>query len=353
LLKVTEQHNSNRIRLLDLGSVAAGQTQAVYHALAEMMQVDSPDTIIICRPRSPYLCLGYHQVYNDTLDRVECERRRLPVFRRRVGGGVTYLDANQLFYQCVFHHTRTPFIARDIYAVMLAAPVATLRRLGLQAELRAINEIEASGRRIAGIGGGRIGEASVVVGNLLFDFDYDIMTQVWRVPSTSFRDLAATALRDRVTTLRRLLGPVPVAEVESILGEEFAKVFNRPLESGTLTEAETRYSREVAKRLKSPEYLNLHHENGGTNLFRPLKIAAGVYIHAAEADINGYRVQASFRVRDGVIEASRLDSSPTRCWDAVEVALGGVMFQGWQQHLESNWAMFDKQEVIPCENISL
>lgn len=347
-----KKRNSDKIRLLNLGSVSAGQTQAVYHALAELMRVDAPDTIIICRPRSPYLCLGYHQVYNDTLDRTACERRKLPVYRRRVGGGVTYLDANQLFYQCVFHHTRTPFIARDIYAVMLAAPVATLHRLGLPAELRAINEIEASGRRIAGIGGGRIGEASVVVGNLLFDFDYDIMTQVWHAPWASFRDLAATALRDRVTTLRQLLGRLSVDEVEAILKEEFAKAFDRPLEPGVLTGAEIRYARDVAGRLKSSEYLNLHQENGEPILFRPLKIAAGVYIHAAEADINGYKMQASFRVRDGLIETCRLESSPARCWAAVEIALRGVRFRIWQQHLESKWAMFHKQEVSPCENIS-
>ena len=41
-------------------------------------------------------------------------------------------------------------------------------------------ELEVAGRRIAGVGGGRIGEAAVVVGNLLLDFDYQTMAQVWR-----------------------------------------------------------------------------------------------------------------------------------------------------------------------------
>lgn len=191
----------NNIRLLNLGPTASWRTQAVYHATAELMTADSPDTIIFCQPLTPYLCLGYHQVYDAVLDRTECERHNLPVVRRRVGGGATYLDANQLFYQCVFHHSRVPVVAKDIYALMLAGPVATLRRLGLNAELRAVNEIEVDDKRIAGIGGGRIGEAAVVVGNLLFDFNYHAMSQVWRVPDESFRELASTALRQRITTI--------------------------------------------------------------------------------------------------------------------------------------------------------
>ena len=241
----------NAIRLLNLGPTAAWRTQAVYHATAEMMTADSQDTIIICQPLTPYLCLGYHQVYDSVLDQAECERRNIPVVRRRVGGGVTYLDANQLFYQCVFHHTRVPAISKDIFALMLAAPVATLGRLGLNARLRAINEIEVDGKRIAGIGGGRIGEASVVVGNLLFDFDYSSLPQVWRAPWQSFRDLASAALRERITTIWRETGPVTVEAVQWILLDEFAKVLGRPIERGTPSQAETRYSKEVAERITS------------------------------------------------------------------------------------------------------
>ncbi len=319
------------IRLLNLGLVDSWQSQAIYHALAKQMNVDSPDTIIICRPRSPYLCLGYHQLYEATLDRTECERRKLPVFRRRVGGGVTYLDSAQLFYQCIFHHTRAPFMAQDIYALMLAAPVATLRRLGLQAELRAVNEIEANGRRIAGIGGGRIGEACVVVGNLLFDFDYETMSQVWQAPWPSFRRLAALALRDRVATLRQLLGPIAVDAVEPTLQEEFTKTFNRPFELGTLTEAEMHYACEVAEQLASSEYLNLHQEEGQATITRPLKIAAGVFIHPDQTEIDGYKIQASFRVHNEVIEAACLESEPSRRWNDIEAELPGTPLKAWQQ----------------------
>lgn len=327
----------NTIRLLNLGPTAAWRTQAVYHAIAEMMTVDSPDTIIICQPLSPYLCLGYHQVYDAVLDRAECERRGLPVVRRRVGGGATYLDVNQLFYQCVFHHTRVPAVAADIYALTLAAPVATLRHLRLNAELRAVNEIEVDGKRIAGVGGGRIGEACVVVGNLLFDFDYNTMAEVWRVPWQSFRDLASAALREHITTIWRETGPVAVEAVQWLLLDKFAEALGRPIERGTPKQAETRRSRQIAERIASAEYLALHRDansdNGQVAPMKSLKIAAGVHIRAAEVRHRDYTIRASFRTRDKLIEAARLESEPGRDWARIETKLQGVPFERWQDYL--------------------
>ena len=335
---MTEKDQLKPIRLLNLGCLTAWQTQAIYHALAEMMTADSPDTLIICRPQTPYLCLGYHQPFETTFDRAECERRGLPVYRRRVGGGATYLDANQLFYQCVFHHRRVPVKADDIYAMMLAAPVATLCRLGLRGTLREVNEVEANGRRIAGIGGGRIGQACVVVGNLLFDFAYQAMAQVWHAPWPTFRQMAATALADQVTTLRQLLGSISIETVQEILLAEFAAAFERRLERrlkpGCLTEAEIDHAKTVGERLASAEYLHLHHDPHQAALVRPLKIAAGLFVHAVQAEVGGQPVRATFRVRDEMIEQVRLESGPPGRWADIEARLSGQPFRTWQQQLD-------------------
>lgn len=355
------------VRLLPLGPTHWLNTQSVYHALAEAMTADSPDTIILAQPLQPYLCLGYHQELEAVLDRAACAAMGLPIVRRRVGGGATYLDVNQLFYQCIFHHSRVPAMVNEVYARLLAAPAATLRRLGLNAELRGENEIEIlpkeqlpanclrrsgeadsttrsrrtrpirfsafdpleasrrapqTGKRIAGVGGGRIGEAAVVVGNLLFDFDYGAMTRAWRAPSASFRRLAAEALRERVTTLwAELPRPVSPGEVQAILVEEFARALGRPVEWGKMTEDEERRTTEWGRRLASPDWLALH-ANGGRPM-NALKISRGVFIRAAEGAVDGYRVRAAFQVRDDVIEQAALESEPEREWGDVEAQLRG------------------------------
>jgi len=323
----------NPIRLLNLGLVPPLQTQSIYHALAENMTCDSQDVIIVCRPSAPYLCLGYHQVFENTFDAEECERRGLPVLRRRLGGGATYLDENQLFYQCIFHHTRMPAMLKDIYALTLGAPVATLKRLGLNAELRDTNEIEVDGKRIAGTGGGRIGEACVVVGNLLFDFDFEAMIAVWRTPSSSFRWLAEQALRQQLVTLNQLMLMTSLDEITGMLFDDFSNAFNRSLQLDTLTAEEIESTNEVAQELISEEFLALHKERENLDPMRSLKISARAFIHAGETRVNDCEVRGSFWVSQDVIQIAKLESEPIYEWQFVEEKLNGVPFKEWQEQI--------------------
>jgi lipoate-protein ligase A len=318
------------IRLLALGPTHWLRTQAIYHALAETMTEETPDTIILTRPDQPYLCIGYHQELASVLDPVACDQRGLPIVRRRVGGGATYLDRDQLFYQCIFHRTRAPARANDVYATLLAAPVSVLHNLGLDAELRGVNEIELGGKRIAGIGGGWIGESVVVVGNLLFDFDYETMASVWRAPSDSFRHLAYEAMHDRITTLSASLprSHTTPDEVQSVLVTEYARTLGRPLERGELTGAELSKVSELEARLVSDEWLGLH--TNGAQPMTMLKISRGVFIHAAQNKINGFSMRASFRVRDGKIERAALESEPESTWADVEDKLRGMSVENWE-----------------------
>lgn len=325
----------NSVRLLDLGLAPWLRTQSVYHALAETMSADSPDTIVLARPDRAYLCVGYHQELASVLDLEACERMGLTVVRRRVGGGATYLDSNQLFYQCIFHHSRVPATVTQVYARLLSGPVGTLRALGVNAELVGENEIEVRGRRIAGIGGGRIGEAAVVVGNLLFDFDYDRMSRAWRAPSEPFRRLAAAALRERVTTLRAEAGEVPSMDAAaSLLIAEFERALGRPLVRGDLSAREERAAARFEARLVSRKWLGLH-ANGGKPM-TSLKVSRAAFVHAVEAERHGVRIRGALESRDGRICRALLESDPARDWAGAEARLIGQPVTEWTAAISAN-----------------
>ncbi|MEW6083037.1 MAG: hypothetical protein AB1607_00425 [Chloroflexota bacterium] len=323
------------IRLLNLGLIPPLQTQAVYHALAERISADEQDAIILCRPNAPYLCLGYHQPFDSVFDAEECRRRRLPVLRRRLGGGATYLDENQVFYQCVFHHSRMPAMLKDIYRAALSAPVNALKRLGLNAELREVNEIEVNGRRIAGTGGGRIDEACVVVGNLLFDFDFEAMTSVWKTPSASFRALAEKALRERLVTLNQLGVTTSRKTIEEMLVEEFSKSFGREIKMDSLTAEELEHVQMMEKELISREFLLLH--KGQSESIRPLKISARAYVYADEMQLDGFKLNGSFLVSQNVIQEAILESEPASNWSFLQEQLRGASFQKWQEKVHAHF----------------
>ena len=293
------------VRLLVLGAVPWIRTQALYHALAKLMTEDTPDTLLLMRPQEPYVCIGYHQSLSAVIDRDACRAAGLPIVRRRVGGGATYLDSHQQFYQCIFHHKRLPDRVSEVYAQLLRAPVAVLQKLGLQAELRDGNEIEVDGRRIAGVGGGRIGEAVVVVGNILLDFDYEMMARIWRVPSEDFRRLAYEAMQRRITTLWSSLSqpasPISADEVQAHLAAAYSLALHRPVVPGSLTNAERAKTAEMEAQLVSEEWLHLHAQETDEPM-QHLKISLDAFVHAGEARLNGMLIDGIFFARHGMIE---------------------------------------------------
>lgn len=290
---------SGPVRLLDLGAVPPLRSQALYHGLAEAMDADSPDTIAILRPASPYFCVGYHQAPGAELDLAWCRENGYPVIQRRIGGGTVFLDSNQLFYQCIFHRSRAPFDVTSIYRRFLTPPVRALQALGLPAALEAVNEIEVGGRRIAGTGGGQIGEAVVVVGNLLFDFPADVMARAWRVPSPEFRRLAEDGLRRHLATLCGTLGQRPSEEqIRRRLVRAYEESLGRSLVPGRLTRLE-----EAAVRREERKLARLDEAGHGAGRRRArLKVTHRVWVHEWTARVGEEPARVTARVADGRIE---------------------------------------------------
>ncbi|MBT3497018.1 MAG: lipoate--protein ligase family protein [Candidatus Marinimicrobia bacterium] len=297
------------IRLIHMGRIPGWQTQAVYHTVAELMTEDTPDTIIISQPSDPYVCLGYHQKLSEIFDRKACEEKEIPILRRKVGGGGTYLDSSQLFYQCVFHKSRVPANSDKIYEMMLTPVVNTLKHFfDVKAELVGSHEVEMNGKRVAGIGGGQMGEASIVVGNILFDFDFDTMASVWNVPNEAFRELAKEAMKDHIITLDDIGSMVKMDKLADQLIIEYESHLNCKLNPGGMTITEIERAGQVGAVLRSESFLNSMDEEIGSSKRKPLKIARNVFIHYEEIELSGEKIVGSFRVENGLIHSVKLDN---------------------------------------------
>lgn len=222
---------------------------------------------------------------------------------------------------------------KDIYSFALAAPVNTLRGLGLNVELRETNEIEVDGKRISGIGGGRIGDATVVVGNILFDFNYEAMTAVWRTPSPSFQQLAQKALHQQIVTMKDLAPHVSMDQVTDLLVSAFSECMGRELVPGELTSEEWRAAEEEARQLTSPDQLALHKTDPTVEPIHMLKISARAFIRYDEVQMDDYHIRGNFWLSEGIILAAILQSDPDQKWDSVEQSLSGTPFHGWKELL--------------------
>ena len=314
-----------------MGRIPGWQTQAVYHTVAELMTEETPDTIIISQPSDTYVCLGYHQKLDHVFDQKVCVEKEIPILRRKVGGGGTYLDSNQLFYQCVFHQNRVPTDSKKVYEQMLTPMVNTLKHFfDVKAEIKGSHEVEINGKRIAGIGGGQIGDASIVVGNILFDFDFDTMASMWSVPNEQFREMANQAMKDHIITLDDIGSVVPMDKVANQLIEEYETYFNRKLNPGGMTIDEIERAGEMGAYLRSDSFLNYMDDENSTSRRKPLKIARNVFIHYDKMEMEGENIAGSFRVENGKIHSVKFEKTDLK----LESIVVGEKFENWKEFIQ-------------------
>jgi len=209
--------------LFDLGKLPGQQSMLIFHALARM----GIEALVIVSPTTPLVSIGYFQDAAQEVDLDYCRKSGIPFMRREVGGGATYLDENQIFYQLIWKkdNPQFPRAVEEIYPWFSQAPVETYQAFGIEAEFRVINDIVTKGsRKIAGEGGGNIGDCMVFVGGILLDFDYEAMSRILNVPDETLRDKVHKTMEENLTTMKRELGMIPPRrEVVTVLKQEFEK----------------------------------------------------------------------------------------------------------------------------------
>jgi len=288
-----------RVRLLDLGTVPYVESQTIYHGVAYAMDDGSPNTISLVSPDRPYLCIGFHQELEKEIDTAYCEAQGLPVLRREVGGGAVYLDGGQVFVHFIFHREDLPRQVEELYGLFIRPIVETYRSFGIDAEHRPLNDIVVGGRKIGGTGIAAIGEAMVVAGSLMFDFDTQTMARSLKVSSEKMRDKVFQGLEEYMTTMTRELGVAPRREaVKAEFVRNLGRSLGVELEPGTLTAEELRTVRGLSRRFRSPRWLR---QKGGLPK-RGVLIRTGVTVAEAEHKAPGGLIRVTGRLADGRLD---------------------------------------------------
>jgi len=263
------------------------------------MLPETPDTIILISSLRPYVCIGFHQDIEREVDRAYCRRAGLPIYRREIGGGAVYLDRDQLFTQWVFHRSHLPDSVEERFRLHIRPLVDTYVAFGIAAYHRPLNDIHVEGRKIGGTGAGSLGDAEVVVGSLMFDFDSGVMAKVLRVGSEKMRDKLHRSLQQYVTGMARELGQAPDREtVKRVYLEKCGAALGREIVGGALTEREELEARRWDALFVSKGWL---HQRGGLQR-KGVKIHEGVRVVEAGHKAPGGLIRVVVRLRDGCID---------------------------------------------------
>jgi lipoate-protein ligase A len=325
------------VRVIDGGMVSWLDSQVIYHAVASAMGETNELTLTLVNPSNPYICIGYHQELEKEVDVEYCRENGLPITRRQVGGGAVYLDENQLFWHIIVPRSQAPYRIEDVYTRYLAGPVNALRAMGIPAVYRPVNDIQVDGRKIGGTGAATIGDAIVVVGSLIFDFDYETMVRVLKVPSEKFRDKVYQSMREYLTTIRRELGSnSPTWEQgKQLLIEEIAKSLQQDAHLSKLSEREEKEMSAWRETLARDEWLTL----AGGLIHRGVKIAEGVHVREAAHKAPGGLIRATVVANERILDDLALSGDffifPDDSIPALESALAGTPLVEQELHNRS------------------
>lgn len=282
------------MKLYDLGWVPWLDSQLLYHALARLGR----EGLVLCRPSSPYVCIGRHQDLALEVDTEYCRSTGIPVFRREVGGGAVFLDGDQLFYQVIVSRD-SPLVPGDrlaFYERFLAPVQRVYRRIGIPASYKPVNDLMVGGRKISGNGVAEIGDMVVFVGNLIADFDYDTMVHVLRVPDEKFRDKVGRSMRENLTTIKRELGAAPaMSHLRALLVSEFEGLLGR-LEPAGVDGEWRQAANEVARDLASEAWLS---RGGRAVKTRVVRVSASATVRQGAWKAPGGLIRATSEVVDG------------------------------------------------------
>lgn len=315
-----------RLRVLDFGLVPALRTQAIYHGIAHALKQGDDPVLTIVSPSNPYVCVGMHQEIGKEVDEDFCKSQGLPVIRRHVGGGAVYLDRNQMFFHFMFPREKAPQLAANLYPRFIEPVVRTYRELGVNAEYRPVNDIQVNGRKIGGTGAASIGEATVMVGSFMFDFDTATMAKCLKVPSEKFRDKLKSTLDDYMTTMTKEMAALPdrkdvldrfLKHCADVLGVE--PQFDQP------TPAEIEAIAEQERELSDPEWT---YRQGRKLNELGVKISAGRHLTESAHKARGGLIRTHLLSRDGHVEELMLSGDftclPEEGVDRLAAALHGA-----------------------------
>jgi lipoate-protein ligase A len=289
-----------RIRFIDAGTVSGLRSQTIYHGLGYAQKPETPDTIVLATPGTPYMCIGFFQDLENELDINYCRTKGLPVIRRETGGGAVYIDQGQLFVQWIFQQSSLPRRVDQRFQLFVKPLIETYKFFGINAYYHPINDVHVDGKKIVGTGAGTIGEGEVVTGNFLFDFNYDTMIEAINVPTDDFRAAVRRNLSAYLTTFKQELEEVPErSEVIKIYRQKCEEILGLGTDLGSFTDEELRQMEVLEEKFVEKDWLYQTKRKPAKN--KLFKVHLGVWIGQVSHDIDEGTLTALITMKDNHI----------------------------------------------------
>ncbi len=242
--------SSETLRVIDFGRVSPLRSQTLWHAIAHGVSPGDPPTLSLMETDSPYVSIGFHRRL-DEVDREECQRSGIPIYRRMVGGGPVYVDDGQLLFQITLPVAETSPVRSRAVRALLEPAVDTFRAVGIDAVLEDGGDVVVGDRKVCGHGAGQIEQAVVMVGNLITKFDHHTAARIMAVPD----ELARAELEE---LMRRYVVATPIDRktFAAALMHSYTSALGLEAAGGALNDEEERILEDLDAQFVEDEWLS-------------------------------------------------------------------------------------------------
>lgn len=139
----------------------------------------------------------------------------ISVVRRLSGGGAVYHDMGNLNYTFIADAGNIESLDLRFYCRPI---VATLRELGVDAELNGRNDITIDGKKFSGNSQYLKGSRVMHHGTIMFDSNLSVVSQALNVDESKIKAKGIKSVRSRVTNVRPYLAAdIPLSEFRAVL----------------------------------------------------------------------------------------------------------------------------------------
>lgn len=243
----------NYWRLVHLNELDGYKQMAIDEAMLILRAENKiPNTLRFFVFKPSTITIGYFQSMIDEVNLDFCKRRGISVVRRITGGGAVFHDTNgEITYSIVVSEKEAPKDIIKSYELYCRGLVIALKKLGLNAEFKPVNDVLVYGKKISGSAQTRKRGVVLQHGTFMYDTDIGTLAVALRIVPEKLRDKGASKLEERVITVSKALGRrVCRSEALQALIEGFKEALKVKFVEDKLTQEEL----ELAKKLVKEKY---------------------------------------------------------------------------------------------------
>ncbi|MFH1122895.1 MAG: lipoate--protein ligase family protein, partial [Pseudomonadota bacterium] len=210
--------------------VSTAEGLAVDDTLPESVANHQSPPILHLYTFVPSVIVGKYQDIEAALKLDRCRARGIEFNRRSTGGG-TVIMGPQIIALGLGINVDWPGLEKGavggVFESVGRVLIKALERLGVSSYFQPKNDLEVSGKKIAGLSAAsESGKSLLFHTSFLVDFDVELMTDIMNTPLEKLSDKGYNCFSQRMTTVRQELGKnIPVTTVMDAIQGAFESEF--------------------------------------------------------------------------------------------------------------------------------